>query len=70
MRPGFVLGFTPSTINPNYSPPPPPNIDESYEAAGGWPGTIADPDYYLTYVINPTASIDESYEADGGWPGT
>lgn len=70
MRPGFVLGFTPSITTEAAPAPPPPSIDESYEYAGGWPGTIADPSYYLTYVINPTAAIDESYEAAGGWPGT
>lgn len=70
MRPGFIGAFTPAITSEVTPPPSSAELQESFEYAGGWSGTIADPNYYLTYVINPTASLDESFEAAGNWPGT
>jgi len=43
-----------------------PDIDESYELAGLWPGTVPLP----SPVWGGAADIDESYELAGLWPGT
>lgn len=70
MRPGFINSFQPARDpQPTFSGTP----LESFEYAGSWPGTLADPDYPATFIGFATPSDTtplESFEAAGGWPGT
>lgn len=75
MRPGSILGFTPSTTT-EVAPAPPPSWNgplSSFEYDESWPGTLANPNYPATFTGFSTPSDQtplESFEASGGWPGT
>lgn len=48
-------------------------MEEKFEFAEGWPGTIADPlypDSYTGFTTTPTATELESFEFAEDWPGT
>ena len=46
---------------------PPPSFTDYFEFIDGWPDTIADFNYYLTYTFTPTNVEDESFELAEGW---
>ena len=71
MRPGFINSFQPARDPVVQQFPSTPL--ESYEYAGGWPGTIDNTGYVATFTGFDTPSAEtplESYEYAGGWPGT
>jgi len=43
------------------------SLIDSFEYADGWPGTVADINYYLTYTFTATNTEDESFEIVDGW---
>ena len=72
MRPGFILGFTPSNT---VVPTPPPTWTgpiSSFEYSEAWAGTYSNPNYPATFTFSPASDQTplESFEASGGWSGT
>ena len=42
-------------------------LTDSFEFSEGWPDTIADVNYYLTYSFSATNSQQDSFEISEGW---
>lgn len=65
----FRLDGSPISASSFEPDPPivPADLDESFEFAGGWPGTVANTNPNPTFT---TASLDDGFENADGWPGT